>query len=292
MHQYLKAIGFDKIENRKQLNTVLSTVLEHHTDEVIVNTRYGQVYCELKKEFGEGFGIAIFGEMSEEKVFEPSYYYPYFEGSAISTYSQVIVDSKIDKEQYVALCEDPRIGISVIFTIQNGIDYIRQAQEGFEDPFAPFAVILSAMALSGTILLPVKKDKKKLQDQQEASDNRKNLLNAARSGDQSAIETLTLDDIDAYTKVSKRLAKEDVFSIVDTYFMPYGIESDLYSIMGEILSVKSVRNEVTQAELIQMRLNVNELELDLCVPKEGLLGEPAVGRRFKGTIWLHGHINF
>ena len=59
------------------------------------------------------------------------------------------------------------------------------------------------------------------------------LLNAARSGDQTAIETLTLDDIDMYSQVSRRLANEDVFSIVDTYFMPYGIECDLYSIMGK-----------------------------------------------------------
>ena len=56
--------------------------------------------------------------------------------------------------------------------------------------------------------------------------------------DQSAIETLTLDDIDMYSQVSKRLANEDIFSIVDTYFMPYGIECDLYSIMGEILAVR------------------------------------------------------
>ena len=64
------------------------------------------------------------------------------------------------------------------------------------------------------------------------------LLNAARNGDQTAIETLTLDDIDTYSKVTRRLMTEDVFSIVDTYFMPYGAECDMYSIMGEILAVR------------------------------------------------------
>ena len=34
-------------------------------------------------------------------------------------------------------------------------------------------------------------------------------------------------------KYPDRLANEDVFSIVDTYFMPYGENGDLYSIMGE-----------------------------------------------------------
>ena len=44
-----------------------------------------------------------------------------------------------------------------------------------------------------------------------------------------------------YSQVSKRLANEDIFSIVDTYFMPYGIECDLYSIMGEILAVRRTK---------------------------------------------------
>ena len=45
-----------------------------------------------------------------------------------------------------------------------------------------------------------------------------------------AIENLTLEDIDTYSMLSRRIANEDILSIVDSYFMPYGIESDQYSI--------------------------------------------------------------
>ena len=109
---------------------------------------------------------------------------------------------------------------------------------------------------------------------------------------QTAIETLTLDDIDIYSQVSRRLVNEDVFSIVDTYFMPYGIECDLYSIMGEILAVRKRKNTLTGVEVYQMKLNVNELQFDVCVPTESVMGEPEIGRRYKGTIWLQGYINF
>ena len=126
----------------------------------------------------------------------------------------------------------------------------------------------------------------------EASDNRRNLLSAARNGDQTAIETLTLDDIDIYSQVSRRLLHEDVFTIVDTYFMPYGVECDIYSIMGEILDVIEIENQVTKEKIYQLRLDVNELQFDVCVPKSEVLGEPGIGRRFKGTIWLQGEINF
>ena len=95
------------------------------------------------------------------------------------------------------------------------------------------------------------------------------------------IETLTLDDIDTYTKVSRRLRNEDVFSIVDTYFMPYGAECDMYSIMGEILAVRVRYNPVTDRKIYHMKLNVNELKFDICVPADSVMGEPEIGRRFK-----------
>ena len=38
--------------------------------------------------------------------------------------------------------------------------------------------------------------------------------------------------------------------------------------------------------------NINELVFDLCINEKDLYGEPAVGRRFKGIIWLQGYINY
>ena len=141
-------------------------------------------------------------------------------------------------------------------------------------------------------MFPVKKSQEQIESVSEASDNRRNLLSAARSGDQTAIETLTLDDIDIYSQVSRRLLHEDVFTIVDTYFMPYGVECDIYSIMGEILDVREIENQITKEKIYQLRLDVNELQFDVCVPINEVLGEPGIGRRFKGTIWLQGEINF
>ena len=291
MHQYLKAIGFDNIRTKNDLRNLLSDVEEKFTHQTIVSYRPGEDFCEIKKDYGQCIGVSLCGELDENDVFDPDYYFPYFQGSGISTYAEISVERKIEKEQYVGMCEDSRIGISLIFTLQNGIEYMRERQAGFTAELTT-SVTLSGLALSGTVLLPVIKDEQMLKSEREGSDNRKMLLNAARNGDQMAIETLTLDDIDMYSQVSRRLAKEDVFSIVDTYFMPYGIECDLYSIMGEILAVRKRKNTMTGVEVYQMKLNVNELQFDVCVPADSVMGEPEMGRRFKGTIWLQGYINF
>ena len=291
MHRYLKAIGFDNIRTKNDLKSVLADVQNGFNHQTIVSYRPGEDFCEIRKDYGQCMGISLCGELDENDVFEPEYYFPYFQGSGISTYSEIAVERKIEKEQYVGMCEDSRIGISLIFTLQNGTEYMRERQAGFVENLTT-SVTLSGLSLSGMILLPVVKDEKHLKSEREASDNRKMLLNAARNGDQTAIETLTLDDIDTYSQVSRRLANEDVFSIVDTYFMPYGIECDLYSIMGEILAVRRRKNSLTGVEVYQMKLNVNELQFDICVSADSVMGEPEIGRRYKGTVWLQGYINF
>lgn len=291
MHQYLKAIGFNNIHTRRDLKKILKDVEKEFTHQTIVSYRPGEDFCELQKEYGQCMGITVCGEMDEKENFDPAYYFPYYEGSGITTYAEIAIERKIEKEQYVGMCEDSKIGISLIFTIQNGVEYMREKRAGFATGVTT-SVTFAGLSLGGTILLPVIKDEKQRRSARAAEDSRQMLMNAARNGDQTAIETLTLDDIDTYSKVTRRLMTEDVFSIVDTYFMPYGAECDMYSIMGEILAVRVRKNTLTGVTVYQMKLNVNELQFDICVPADAVMGEPEIGRRFRGTIWLQGYINF
>lgn len=291
MHQYLKAIGFTDLKTKKELKTLLNQVETYCTHQTIVSYEDWADYCEFQKEYGQNVGITLCGEMDENETFDADYYFPYFEGSGVTTEAEVLVEKRIEKEEYVGICEDPNVGISLIFHLQNGIEYMREKQLGIGDELTT-SVTFSGLALSGKILFPVVKNEEQEKNEKQALDNRKQLLNAAREGDQTAIETLTLDDIDTYSTVSRRLVYEDIFTIVDTYFMPYGVECDLYSIMGEILAVRERENKETKEPLYQMKLDVNGLQFDVCVPAKEVMGEPEIGRRFKGTIWLQGYLNF
>ena len=117
-------------------------------------------------------------------------------------------------------------------------------------------------------------------------------MNAAKNGDQEAIENLTIEDMDLYSMVSRRIYREDVFSIVDTFFMPYGMECDQYQIMGNIVTCHKVRNELTDENIYQMNIECNDMYFDICINEKDLMGVPEEGRRFKGSIWLQGRINF
>ena len=291
MHKYIKAIGFQNITSEKDWNRILIQAEETFTFYDRILLEEGLDFCELKKEIGTGVGICSYGQIDEQEEFSREYYVPYFEGSGITSYSDVIVERKSDKNAYVGICEDAKVGVSLIFHLQNGMEYAKELQTGSLSKSST-SVTLSGLAVSGTVLFPVMKSKEQKKSRQEETRNRMMLLSAAKEGDNEAIESLTLDDIDLYSQVSKRLRSEDVFSIVDTYFMPYGVECDQYSILGEIMDIDTIENKITKEELYVLTMDVNELQFDVCVPRECVTGQPEIGRRFKANIWLQGWINF
>ena len=212
-------------------------------------------------------------------------------GSGISSEEDISVERHAGKESYAGICDDIKVGVSLIFYLQNMIPYVK-AQNGNNLPVRGTTLTLSGLSIQGKIMMPISKNEKDKKIIKKASNNRNSLIEAARKGDEDAIESLTLEDMDTYTAISKKIQNEDVFSLVDTYFMPYGVECDQYSILGEILDCNKVENRMTSEQIYQMTISCNDLVFDICINEEDLYGEPQIGRRFKGSIWMQGYINF
>lgn len=291
MHEYLEAIGFSGVETRKQLKSLLSDVQESYDYEESRASVHDIDFCEYRKQYGENIGLSIFGGLDEYGEFETEYYVPYFRGKGITSYADITVEKHIEKEMYVGVCEEPKIGINLIFYLQNLMEYKQKKLLGAIKKKSA-TITLSGLAKEGLILFPIEKKEVEEKSGMEESRNRMMLLSAARDGDKKAIETLNLENMKLYSQITKKLETEDILSLVDTCFMPYGIECDCYSIVGIILEIQETANELTEEELYIFTLDVNELIFDVCIPKHKLFGEPAVGRRFKGNIWLQGRINF
>lgn len=291
MHKYLRAIGFSKLNDRKELQKLLTDIVVAATDRAYTSNGEKTLMAEFCKDFAENIGIAVCGEFDEDDKFTYDYYYPYLRGNVVSSSEDVSVERHAAQESYAGICDDIKVGVSLIFYLQNKIPYVK-AQNAELLPIRGTTLTLSALSTKGTIMMPLLKTERDLIRNKKSLMTRSELINAARKGDEQAIENLTLGDMDTYTAISKRILKEDVFSLVDTYFMPYGIECDHYSILAEIMECNLVKNRLTEEEVYTMTVNCNDLIFDLCINKEDLYGEPAPGRRFKGSIWMQGFINF
>lgn len=292
MHSYLRAIGFSDIKKKKDMDALLDYIIKNPNQKEMAEISEDSLFTEISKEFSKSVGINIRGEYNEENEFSMNYYYPFFKGKGITTNEDVTVEKHAEKESYAGICDDIKVGVSLIFYLQNITEYMNEKRIGTLSKQNTSSITLSALSTKGTILLPISKNDKQIKNTKEASNIRNTLIAAARNGDEDAIESLTLEDIDTYSMISKRILNEDVFSIVDSYFMPHGIECDQYSILGEITDVELEINEYTKEELYIMTLNTNALTYDVCINKKDIIGEPAVGRRFKGIIWMQGKINF
>lgn len=291
MHKFLRAVGFSELNNRTEYEELVQKIAMEADNRAYTSTNGDNMVAVFNKEFAPGTGIAVCGEFNENNQFFFEYAYPYLQGSVISSYEDVTVERHAAGESYAGVFDDSKIGVTIIFYLQNIIPYIRAKNAGLL-PVKGTSVMLSALSVSGTIVMPLAKSESTKARVNKAVMNRSRLIEAARHGDEEALENLTLDDMDTYTAISKKIQKEDIFTIVDTSFMPCGVECDQYSILGEIKSVDKVINPVTKEEIYKLMLECNDIMLDLCINTKDLYGEPAIGRRFKGIIWLQGYINF
>ncbi len=291
MHKYLKAVGFSKISKRTEINEIIRDVIKNYDEKTAVENHPEGVFVEFSKNYGCDCGITVCGQYDEDNKFHVEYYFPFFRGTGITTQEQVIIERHAEKESFAGACDDLRIGITLIFYLQNPAEYmLEEYKESMDSGIHP--VTLSGLASEGKILFPVQKDKEAVKVEKETNLNRTNLIAAARNGDEEAMESLTMEDMDTYSMISQRIMTEDVFTIVDSYFMPHGIECDQYNIMGEILDLMTFKNILTGEEICQMTVESNDMQFDVCINREDLLGEPEVGRRFKGVIWLQGQIHY
>jgi len=291
LHKYMRAIGFSEYCNRKRLKEILTDVIMNSDERAFAMSQDDVMLGEFSKNFAENMGITVCGEYDENDKFIYDYYYPYLKGTGISTHEDVSVERHAAKDSYAGICDEIKVGISIIFYLRNMLPYVN-AQYSGKLPIRGTSLTMSGLSISGSVMMPILKDDEQKQRIKRDSVTRSNLLAAAKRGDEEAIETLTLEDMDMYSTISRKIHKEDVFSLVDTYFMPYGVECDQYSVLGEIVAMRMTTNQITGEKIYILTICCNELTFDVCINIIDLFGEPQVGRRFKGVVWLQGFINF
>lgn len=291
MHSYLRSIGFSDIKNRRQLTPITKEIIANPTTKNIVTVDADTRLVQLNKDFGKLFGISLVGEMDIDNTISFEYYFPYVRSSFIMNQERIYIEKHGDKESYAGVCEDYNLGMTLIFFLTNISDYANTKWMNYSNHLITKAY-MSGLSTSGKVILDIEQIPPANREHKCSSVNRNKLIEAARQGDRSAMESLTLDDMDIYTQVSRRAHYEDILSIVETNFMPYGIETEHYSIIGNILDCSLCENDYTKEPVYLLNVETNEMLMAIAINEKDLLGTPAPGRRFKGEIWLQGNVIF
>ena len=119
MHSFLKAIGFSQISKREQMKKIILDVIKNYDTKNVIQDYPDGTFAEFSRNYGNDCGITVCGQYDEEDRFHVEYYYPFFRGAGVTTQESVTVEKHVDKNAFSGACDDLRIGITLIFYLQN-----------------------------------------------------------------------------------------------------------------------------------------------------------------------------
>lgn len=293
MHSYLRAIGFSTLKNRSEQNKLIAAVKNDFTSHQEISVGSDTRFIQINRIFDKNLGLSIVGELDQNDIFTLDHFFPYCIGSFTTSQGEIQIEAHSDKEAYSGVSDDYNLGITLIYFLQNISDYIKSSWSN-EYYRLPKKVNFGALSIAGRILYGVRLDHivNPYDKQPISNQDRMHLIEKARAGDLDALENLTLDDMDTYSMVSKRIKNEDLLTVVETYFIPFGINNEQYSILGIIQNIEQFTNAFSDEIVYNLTIACNDMIINVGINSLDLQGEPKIGRRFKGIIWLQGQVQF
>lgn len=290
MHTYIRSIGFSKKDSQVDIEALVKDVVVQADSVKTIIKDNGNIYVEYQKSFGENIGIIVRGEEDEKGIFHIGTFFPYLKSSFTEGLKEeeIFVNKKVDSDAYTGMCDDNHVGVSLIFYMQNIEEYIKSGATRLS--IKDKKIKLVALSSGGKIILPTQK--RIYSHIASKIDNavKNQLMDEAKNGDMQALDILSMSDMDSNASLAERIKHEDLFSIVETSFIPYGSESDLYTVLGNILSSRQIKNSETGELIWILKIVCNDIPMEVAINAEDLMGFPSPGMRFKGVIWMQGEL--
>lgn len=305
MHLYARAVGLSEITTRSAMDTLLTEIIEKaiqnndicydsasDDDDSFYEAQINYSMLKNKSTDGEDVGgITIRGYYNPDtKVFKQTFFFPYIIGRHKHCTKEVTVERQSDKEAYMVHCNESGKEIVPIYFLSNIVDYL--IKEKGNTVLSDKRNYISALSITGKIILPIKQTKSQILKDRLKAKKRNRLVDLAMKGNIDAIGDLTMGDYDIISDIFDRVRREDLYSIVNSTFIPIGLECDKYSIIGNITDLIKLNNEITGEEVYYMIVECNDNIISLGINSKDLYGVPQIGMRFVGKVWLQGSIDF
>lgn len=298
MESPITAIGFSEIDKKYTIEEIVGEILEKPTKQQASRNKSKDIIAEYVKEFEKDTYVMVRIVVrpeegkediridKEETTIEVEQCEPYLDTRFTLNVEDLSVEEIDDEYNYYAICEEKETGIQFIFWLQNVIEYTEAVAHG--QSFNKVKV--AALAMEGTIVLPVEQDEEDATAQKEEKEKIKVMLQKAREGDEEAKMQLEEEEQELDDLLKERLYEEDFLTIMGGYFIPTTLVDATYAILGEIKTVDTRKNSKTGEEMYLFTLDVNDMPLEVMVNKKHLVGYPTVGMRFMGTCWMQGTV--
>ena len=288
MHAFLRSIGFDSVKTKDQEKALVDWVLENPSRMSVVSLDREMNLAIAEKDINGHAGIAVVGEIGEQGGLMPEYYFPYLGATHISSTAPLSYEKTATRDGFSGMCEDDRLGLALIFDVKNVTDVVRDQQDLLLGNPSFQRVMLSMLLREGTVLLPIGDRTKAPANSRRVFEKRLN--EAEEQGDLEAVGRLAREEMLRFGRAVERIRETDILTVVESFFMPCGMESYSYYFLGEILSSALILNEITKERYYRMVLSVNGVEFTAAIHENDLQGIPSAGMRLRAKGMLMGEL--
>ena len=123
MHKFLRAAGFSMYTKKKDIEKLLDLLERQPSMTKCVQVDEDSNVCEMRTEVAPGLGISIVGELNDDGDFEREFYFPYLESNIVGSTEECSVQRHTEKETYSGMVDENKVGITLIFYIQNFLEF-------------------------------------------------------------------------------------------------------------------------------------------------------------------------
>ena len=141
MHSFLKSVGYTVEGNPGEIEEIIRTTILKAEYRKEVKLKRGGKLIEYIRFTTDDSGIIVVGEEDEEKKFHYKYYFPFgVSAGSINPEDEFYINKKVDSDAYTAMCDDPRVGMSLIFYVVNVVDFLKfyKGEKRLENKAAQF----------------------------------------------------------------------------------------------------------------------------------------------------------
>mgnify|MGYP002869145660 CR=1 FL=1 len=125
MHSYFRAIGFSKLKNKIEQNTLIKTVLKKSAERTEIEIGSDTRLIQVNHNIGKGFGLTVIAEADSNGTVMVDNSFPYCNGNFFTIQSDIEIEGHTDTEAYSGVSDDFTLGITLIYKLQNVVDYVR-----------------------------------------------------------------------------------------------------------------------------------------------------------------------
>ena len=148
MHKFLRAAGFSMYQKKRDIESLLDLLEKQPSLTRCVEIDSETNVCEMRTEAAPGIGISIVGELDEEGKLKREFYLPYLESNLETTKAECSIQRHAERETYAGMADESKLGISLIFYVQNFMDY-KEKRRNKRAAYRIHSVSLAGLSVSG-----------------------------------------------------------------------------------------------------------------------------------------------